>query len=243
MSTCPDRSIHSVYLDGELPQTYLSKYESHITSCPECQKILKSFENLKKSIQKESDSVNFTKEDLDSSFNRLQVKLSYHKITGQKKNLSKFQSLKYLATGIAAAAVVSFMLPLPQAKNSPVQSVAKEEKFQPITRNVLKSPANNTVYSDGTFNTVELTSVFGEKPAEDYANEATGTVPYVKLASSAAKNQTKFSRMHLSRYDMFITNPSMLNDVPTYEQYSGKSFNYYTPTTVTYNTFSSEFAK
>ncbi|MCR5219041.1 anti-sigma factor [Treponema sp.] len=243
MSTCPDRSIHSVYLDGELPQTYVSKYESHIASCPECQKVLKGLKTLRQYMQKDSDSFKFSKEELDSSFNRLQVKLSYHKITGKAKPSSvKFAALKYGATGIAAAAVVAFILPFAISKKEAVKSTI-EEKFQPITRNILKSPANNAVYTDGTFNTAELSSVFGDKNTQDYSIQATDTAPYVKLATSAAKNQENFSRMHLSSYDMFLQSPDMINEIPSYEQYSGKSFNYYTPTTVSYNTFSSESAK
>ena len=36
MSTCPDYDMHSVYLDGELPQKYALDYETHLTSCQRC---------------------------------------------------------------------------------------------------------------------------------------------------------------------------------------------------------------
>ncbi|MBB5218673.1 hypothetical protein HNP77_001042 [Treponema rectale] len=243
MSTCPEKSIHSVYLDGELPQNYVTRYEAHVASCQECQKIQNALKKLRDFMQKDADLPAFSREDLDSSFNRLQVKLSYHKITGQSRPASgRFTALKYAATGIAAAAAVALVLPFAiTKKTNTVTSV--EEKFQPITRNVLKSPANNTVYTDGTFNTAELSSVFGGKSTVDYSVQATETVPYVKLATSAEKNKDNFSRMHLSSYDMFIQSPDMINEIPSYEQYSGNSFNFYTPTTVSYNNFNSDHTK
>lgn len=243
MSTCPEKSIHSVYLDGELPQNYVTQYESHVASCQECQKIQNGLKKLRDFMQKDTVLPAFNQESLDSSFNRLQVKLSYHKITGQSRPSSnKFTVLKYVTTGVAAAAVVAMILPFAITKKTGV-AAAVEEKFQPITRNVLKSPANNTVYTDGTFNTAELSSVFGGKSAVDYSVQATETVPYVKLATSAEKNKENFSRMHLSSYDMFIQSPDMINEIPSYEQYSGNSFNFYTPTTVSCTSFNSDYTK
>ena len=33
MSTCPEKDIHSIYVDGELPENYIKQYESHLSSC------------------------------------------------------------------------------------------------------------------------------------------------------------------------------------------------------------------
>ena len=40
MSTCPEQDMHSVYLDGELPQKYALDYESHLTSCQRCREVI-----------------------------------------------------------------------------------------------------------------------------------------------------------------------------------------------------------
>ena len=40
MSFCPSKDIHSVYLDGELPENYKAEYELHISHCEKCRKEL-----------------------------------------------------------------------------------------------------------------------------------------------------------------------------------------------------------
>ena len=36
MYSCPTDDIHSVYIDNELPQNYVSDYENHLKVCPKC---------------------------------------------------------------------------------------------------------------------------------------------------------------------------------------------------------------
>ena len=40
MSFCPSKDIHSVYLDGELPENYKAEYELHVSHCEKCRKEL-----------------------------------------------------------------------------------------------------------------------------------------------------------------------------------------------------------
>ena len=47
MSFCPSKDIHSVYLDGELPEVYKAEYESHLKICPTCQKELDKIKALR----------------------------------------------------------------------------------------------------------------------------------------------------------------------------------------------------
>ena len=36
MSTCPEKDLHSIYLDGELPEEFLKEYENHVAGCEKC---------------------------------------------------------------------------------------------------------------------------------------------------------------------------------------------------------------
>ena len=86
MSTCPENDIHSVYLDGELPEEFLQEYEAHVASCPECSKKLEALTRLKGFVHEDSASIVFSQKNLDDSFARLQAKMSYNNF---KKNESE----------------------------------------------------------------------------------------------------------------------------------------------------------
>ncbi|MBP5452686.1 MAG: zf-HC2 domain-containing protein, partial [Treponema sp.] len=47
MSTCPEKDIHSIYLDNELPAAYVADYEAHVESCPECKAQLEKLRMLR----------------------------------------------------------------------------------------------------------------------------------------------------------------------------------------------------
>ena len=59
MDTCPEKDIHSIYLDNELPKQYLEKYQSHIASCPKCQMQLEQLKNIRQTLKDDSDSLFF----------------------------------------------------------------------------------------------------------------------------------------------------------------------------------------
>ncbi|MDR2109871.1 MAG: zf-HC2 domain-containing protein [Spirochaetaceae bacterium] len=47
---CPDRQILSVYFDGELPNPWKEKLETHIETCPECRARLDRYRYLVRSL-------------------------------------------------------------------------------------------------------------------------------------------------------------------------------------------------
>ena len=46
MYTCPEKDIHSVYIDNELPEAYIAEYEAHVKNCPKCAAELALLRNL-----------------------------------------------------------------------------------------------------------------------------------------------------------------------------------------------------
>ena len=60
MFTCPDVDIHSVYIDGELPESFVRQYEEHVASCPECKKIQESLLRMKKLLKAEKPDIVLT---------------------------------------------------------------------------------------------------------------------------------------------------------------------------------------
>ena len=74
MSFCPTKDIHSVYLDGELPEVYKAEYEQHIQNCEKCRKELMQLKAIHSMFKADSDSMNLDSHYMDESFQRLQIK-------------------------------------------------------------------------------------------------------------------------------------------------------------------------
>lgn len=111
MSFCPTKDIHSVYLDGELPEIYKAEYEQHIQTCEKCRKELDKLKALHSIFKADSDSLNLDSHFMDDSFQRLQIKMAYSKNIGKLPQKSPFKTISYVASGIAAAAVFALVVP------------------------------------------------------------------------------------------------------------------------------------
>ncbi len=146
MSTCPNKDLHSIYLDNELPLSYVKEYEDHVKNCPKCTAELQKLKNLHNLFQEDSKSIKFSEQDLDKSYERLLTRMSYHKNTSKTRNVftfGKFNSAaKYIFTGVAAAAVIAVVLPI-RLNNNTSQNIASNQNFEPIQR-----PLPNSSFSD-----------------------------------------------------------------------------------------------
>ena len=112
MSFCPSKDIHSVYLDGELPENYKSEYELHISHCENCRKQLEQLKALHSMFKADSDALKLDEHFMDESFQRLQIKMAYSRNIGKAPEKSPFKIITYAASGVAAAAVLALVLPL-----------------------------------------------------------------------------------------------------------------------------------
>lgn len=163
MSTCPENDLHSLYLDGELPEEFIAEYEAHVASCPKCSAMLEKLTELKGFIHEDSSSISFTQKQLDESFARLQAKMSYSTFKKEEKRRSnvvgfpKFRGFQYFAAGVAAAAVVAFALP--GGKSS---EVAVQTEFSPLTRSVSRSGVN-PVMLESNIDAVHYASFLGSE--------------------------------------------------------------------------------
>ena len=111
MSFCPTKDIHSVYLDGELPEIYKAEYEAHIQNCEKCRKELEELKSLRAMFKADSDALNLDSQFMDESFQRLQIKMAYSKNVGKLPQKSPFKAISYVASGVAAAALFALVIP------------------------------------------------------------------------------------------------------------------------------------
>lgn len=148
MSFCPSKDIHSVYLDGELPENYKAEYELHISHCEKCRKELESLKAVRALFKADSDSIKLDDKFMDESFQRLQIKMAYSRNIGKVPEKSPFKVISYVASGVAAAAVLALVLPL-GLKSNKASTEASTVSAAPIIKSVSSGTVNNVSYDSG----------------------------------------------------------------------------------------------
>jgi len=136
MSFCPSKDIHSVYLDGELPENYKAEYELHIANCEKCRKELEQLKAVSNLFKADSSALNLDEKFMDESFQRLQIKMAYNRNVLKAPRKSSFRVITYVASGIAAAAVLALVLPLglkSKQASTEVSTVEKTRLFQSVS--------------------------------------------------------------------------------------------------------------
>lgn len=111
MSFCPSKDIHSVYLDGELPENYKVEYENHLKTCSKCQKELEQMKIVRDFFKNDSKSLELDEHFMSDSFDRLQIKMAYNRNTVPHKKYNK-TSFNYFISAAAAAAVFALIIPI-----------------------------------------------------------------------------------------------------------------------------------
>jgi len=156
MSLCPTRDIHSVYLDNELPLSYVKEYEAHVQSCPACSAELEKLKKLR-GMMALGEAPEMSQLEMDESFRRLQIRMSYSKHT-KKSSIEKkpfVTAVKYTLPAMAAAAVFAVVLPVGLKSNkgaagsdAAVASVHSEVNI-PLTVSTMSSLSTTTVSMNG----------------------------------------------------------------------------------------------
>ena len=159
MSFCPTKDIHSVYLDGELPENYKAEYELHIAHCEKCRKELAQLKAVSSIFKADSKSLNLDEHFMDESVQRLQIKMAYSKNVGKVPEKSPFKVISYVASGIVAAAVLALVLPVGFKSNkaasantvvsSPLIQSVSSVSAVPITAVSTNSSSNNVGFDSG----------------------------------------------------------------------------------------------
>ena len=192
MSTSLNKDLHSVYIDGEMPESFLSQYESIVSSNEKEKAALEKMQSLHSLLQEDSEAMtkkitspspeNPESSFIDASFERLQTKMRYAKnvsfANGQAGESKTFVTpfIKYASSFAAAAAVFAVVfIPLhnksiSQAKETAVAaiSIMKQNTIEPI--------AKNDVIIDGNINKEDLSKVLAVKSGSQKAEQASKTL-------------------------------------------------------------------
>ena len=168
MFTCPEKDIHSIYLDNELPAQYVGEYEAHLQTCEKCRAQLEKLKQLRSLLSADAQSLSLDKHVLDQSFDRLQSRLKYSSITRYSENPRKivpFTIVKWTIPAVAAAAIFALVVPLrlhnkvPMAQqNNNVIAISRQQPT-PITE--------SNVIVNGNLPHRALTSLFDQSSTPD----------------------------------------------------------------------------
>lgn len=118
MFTCPEKDIHSIYIDGELPENFSREYEAHIGSCEKCRAELEKVRAMRALLAKDSASLDLDKDFMEKSFERLQSRMRFKRIVSQGEDKSFIVPMRRTFIPMAAAAAAVFAILLPQKMNS-----------------------------------------------------------------------------------------------------------------------------
>lgn len=233
MFTCPDNDIHSVYLDGELPEELVSEYEAHLASCPECSAKLKKLKELKDLIHDDAESISFTQKQLDESFMRLQTKMKYSAFKEEERRenifkFPKFKGLQYFAAGIAAAALISFVIP--RGKNS--SFMASQNSFSPVARSV-SAAKGKPVKLEGNIDAVYLSSFLGADDSVTSVISVPAEINAVAVQKMILDDRAAYRensvKPALADYDVFAPVDESAQNVYDSEHSKGFSFSVSSP--------------
>lgn len=198
MSTSLEKDLHSVYIDGEMPESFVPQYESIVSSSETEKQKLEKMRSLHSILQEDSNEKTVSDQFIEESFERLQTKMRYSKnisISSESKSfITPF--IKYASSFAAAAAVFAVIFipvhynSLANAKQTAVAaiSIMKEKAIEPI--------AKKEVIIDGNINKEDLSKVLAVKSESKKAEQKpkvpapealqTETLPEIAKAEDAA---------------------------------------------------------
>lgn len=109
MSTCPDTSLYSAYVDGEVPSPWKEKIEAHLATCEQCRAVERRYRALHNAMQKIGDEAPLaTDEFLESSFKKLSPRweIAAKKAAAERASERTAFSRKHTALHYVAIAAV-----------------------------------------------------------------------------------------------------------------------------------------
>ncbi|MBQ8678930.1 MAG: hypothetical protein IJ530_04110 [Treponema sp.] len=171
MSTSLEKDLHSVYIDGEMPEGFLSQYESLVSSNEKEKAILEKMQALHSVLKEDSRQKTVSQDFMEESFERLQTKMRYAKNVSLSSQPKSFVSpfVKYASSFAAAAAVFALVFipvhynSLSQAKETAVAaiSIMKQNSIEPI--------AKKDVVVDGNIKKEDLSKGLAVNPTSSQA--------------------------------------------------------------------------
>lgn len=210
MSTSLNKDLHSVYIDGEMPESFVSQYESIVNSDEKEKNRLERMQVLHSLLQEDSKSKTVSDDFVNASFERLQTKMRYAKNTGYAKSSVNSSSFikpfaKYAASFTAAAAVFAVIFipvhtnSLKNAKETAVAAIKimKQNSIEPIAQ---KDVIVNGDIDLATTNKVLAKSspVSATQANSEISADLAANIPATSTVSVASTSAPKYEQKTIS---------------------------------------------
>lgn len=192
MSICPEKDIHSIYLDGELPQEFLKKYESHVAGCPKCQAKLERLRKISALLREDALSMRLDQTYINQSFERLQTKLRFAKNTARAEEPRIYRPFAKWAVGFAAAAAVFAVIVAPVRFTG---TAGSHSNVTAIARTEIKPIQEGNVVVDGNLDSLKFSTALSS--SKDSANAQENAEEQI-LSTSVNQNQKVVSATSLA---------------------------------------------
>ena len=153
MFHCPENDIHSIYLDGELPQNFVKDYEAHLASCDKCRAKLEKLKAMHAAFAADSKSLDVDETFKAQSFERLQSRMRFSKVvkaSEPNKNIVRIANYIHLAAAVFAL-VLPVRMKAGQNRQNLDESVLAVSAVRPN-----KAIADNDIIVDGSLSNVAL---------------------------------------------------------------------------------------
>ena len=222
MFTCPEKDIHSIYLDGELPEKFARDYEAHIVSCEKCRTELEKLRAMRKIFTKDSSSLNLNDDFMEKSFERLQSRMRFKKIVSQGEEKSFVVSMRRTFIPMAAAAAAVFAILLPQKMNSAQDAnvtaqdlpiISKAQEITPIAKSdvivegeiqdvaIQKTSEQNSLVASKNAKPLELKASKFEMLKSEENDESEMTIRLTELSNLGSISAANVSFEHFNSPD------------------------------------------
>ncbi|MEE3411807.1 MAG: zf-HC2 domain-containing protein [Treponema sp.] len=212
MFHCPENDIHSIYLDGELPQNFVKDYEEHLASCASCRAKLEKLKAVHEAFKADARSIDVSDSFKAASFDRLQSRMRFSqsvKASEPNKNIVRIANFVPLAA--AAAAVFALMLPVKMGSGQKLKGV--DESVLAISAvKPRQSIADSGIIVDGAITNVALgkdaeapltikASDFESLKSDSSGQEDGLTISVTKLTSLNSISASNVSNARLDTLD------------------------------------------
>lgn len=205
MSTCPDKDLYSVYIDGELSSPWKEKLESHLKNCSKCKAILDSYIKIKNRLR----NTEIPELDIEKSFLKL-CKKRKHK--SPKAPTSWFyKSVKVPLPALVAAALFLFVFTPIIIFNTrqPSQSaegliVSNFKPIMPVSTAIQKKKKTFTLTDPYIFNITKIKTVPNKEKNEITLNQFLN----LYLPSEMTKTEEGYKIMKMLQNSSFFKHNS-----------------------------------
>lgn len=205
----PERDLHSVYIDGEMPKAFVSEYEEAVAKDAKASAELKRMQKIHQIFQNDAADIEVTDDFVQESFARLQMKMKFKENVKKSESKSFIKVMKLPVSVATAAAVFALIFTPAYVKSS--SKVEKEVKAIAVAvADEIPAISEKEVTIDGNIKSEKLSdfavsnSVAAAEPKTENTNILSTKLVEQKVvqASALVSNSANF-RNKMTSVDVF----------------------------------------